>query len=113
MSIQPQDTELKECFALFGKGEDEKAKLETMMDKVHEEVCELQGAIIEYVSGPEYGTSHGKAREHLLEEAVDAQTALQTLMRVVASRQEIKNEILKTNIKNELRGYHGEDPEDD
>lgn len=114
MIIQPQDTELKPCFAFFSEGETEASKLYTMIDKVQEEVDELRAAIVAYlVEAPKSGTAHGKARERVLEEGVDAQIALQTLMRVLASTREIEQEVIKDNLKNGLRGYHGEAPEDD
>lgn len=101
---------LQPCWALVPTN-NRKAALVPMLDKIHEEVQELENAVDVLFNSPDEGTAYGKAREHLLEESVDVQTAVTTLQRIIATEDEIRLACAKVNIKCRLRGYHGEEPD--
>lgn len=100
---------LQPCWALVPTS-NRKAALAIMLEKIHEEVKELEEAANALFESPG-GTAYGKAREHLLEESVDVQTAVTTLQRIIATEDEVRLARAKVNIKCRLRGYHGEEPD--
>lgn len=94
------------CRAFTGDKEDH-AKFEVMRHKRAEEENELREAITAYEKlETKNRLKVGKAREHILEEGVDLIVAIYTTLCIVATEDDINEEIRKVNIKNKLRGYH-------
>lgn len=87
-------------------GLDNKKQRAVMKSKMHEELKEFYDALDEFDNADaESRAAIGKAREHALEEGVDAMTAIYTTLRQFATHSEIQREAGKVIIKNSLRGY--------
>ena len=94
------------CLGLVDDTQPIDSQIERMMEKINEEYSELYIAVRDYQDTPDNVPQKGKTLEHLLEEAVDLQTVVETLMQILATEKEIKLEKAKVYLKNEIRGYH-------
>ena len=101
-----KDKGIVPCLALIDETQPIDSQIERMLEKINEEYSELYTAVRNYQDMTENGPQKGKKLEYLLEEAIDLQTAVETLMQVVATEKEIKLEKAKVYLKNEIRGYH-------
>ena len=112
--MQQMET-LMPCWGMLMQGEDvsEDTNLIICHKKIDEEHYEAGVAIQDYLDAKQKGEPEadlGKRREKALEEIWDNITSLYTAARVLASEPDCLLELTKVNIKNELRGYHRQQP---